>query len=282
MASIKVNEITLPEHYVRDQVKSSHVNDLLDVVASANGVKDWKELIGKKIDWPFDPIDIGKNLAPKPEPAKKGEKKPKGEKPKRWFPFEIIDGAHRWTVAKRLRLKDIDATTRTIDNPADRFMHQYRTNVSHGLRLDKDTRDNAVRIMVNVYKMGVKEVAKEAGIAMSSVSRIANSKQRKTEPRKKAARNPKKGQIIGSQPSTGNGVADGMTVEGFLERLQTLAGEFHRLQAPILSYLVTNISKDHYPDLKEFAGKVRAIAETLDDAMKPESQPKPETQPTAS
>ena len=274
MAQVKVNEIVLPEHYIREGIRGKHVNDLLDVVCLANGVTDHKELIGKKIDWPFPEIEIAKNLTPKPEKPKKkkGEKasKVKGAKTKKWFPFEIIDGGHRWTVAKRLKMKEISAVTKSIDEPGDRFLQQYRTNVGHGLRLDKDARDNAIRILSTVFKKSQKEIVQETGLDVSSISRIISSKQRKEGPRKKAKKRD-------TEPlaESGKSSIDGMTVAGFLERLQILTDEFPKLSASILAHLVTNVPKSKHDKLKDFAGKVRDIAAVMDDATKPENQAVP-------
>lgn len=286
MATVKINEITFPEHYVRGTVKSKHVQDLLDVVASHNGVGAWSDLIGKKtIQWPFPEIEIGKNLTPKPDKAKKGEKK--GKNNKKWFPFELIDGGHRLTVAKRLKLKEIDAITRNIDNPGARFLHQYKTNVGHGLRLDKDARDNAIRTLAKVFNVSQKELVKETGLDVSSVSRIINSRQRKDGPRAPATPRalpiPSTGADIDSTESSSRGnvnINEGMTVEGFIDRLQGLTKEFKRLQAPLLAFLVANTPKSKLPKLAEFAGLVREISETFDDATKAESQPTAPASPT--
>jgi len=282
MATIKISEIVLPEHYIRESIKSKYVQDLLDVVATHNGVTSWSELVGKKtIQWPFPEIEIGKNLTPKPEkkPKVKGEKT-KDVKAKKWFPFELIDGAHRLQVAKKLKKKEIDAITRNIDNPGARFLHQYKTNVGHGLRLDKDARDNAIRTAAKVFSFTQKQLVQETGLDVSSVSRIINSRQRKEGPRSKPRRNEP---IIDTLIDTAENIPSlkdtaepaSMTVEGFLDRLQGLVREFPKLQAPILSYLITNTPKSKFDKLKEFAGLIRSISNTFDDAIKPESQPAP-------
>ena len=65
MASIKITEIAMPEHYVRGKIISKNVTDLMNVVVAANGhlfsekdETDWRKLIGKKIKWPFQPCKI--------------------------------------------------------------------------------------------------------------------------------------------------------------------------------------------------------------------------------
>ena len=275
MALIKISDITLPEHYVRGTVKSKHVSDLLDVVATHNGVATWADLIGKKtIQWPFPEIDIGKNLTPKPEKVakKKGEKvtKPKGKK---WFPFELIDGAHRLAVAKRLKRKEIEAITRGIDDPGARYMHQYKTNVGHGLRLDKDARDNAIRTLAKVFNVSQKELVKETGLDVSSVSRIINARQRKEGPRAKPSRQGPTVTTIEAPTESTTTESGSMTVEGFIDRLQGIVREFPKLQAPLLAYLISHTPKSKLTKLNEFAGLVRAIGETFDDATKSESHP---------
>ena len=176
MPKIKINEIQLPEHYIRGSVENKNVKDLLNIVLTHNNVGDIGELKkDQEIVWPFPPIEIAKNLSKKPE-KEKGKKKSKGEK--KWFAYEILDGVTRWTVAKKLKLKEIDATVKGIDDPKDRFVHQYTTNVGHGLRLDKDARDNAIRLLSSVYKLTGKAIAKECGLDEGSVSRILKNKQR--------------------------------------------------------------------------------------------------------
>jgi len=285
MASVKISEITLPEHYVRGQIKSKHVQDLLDVVATHNGVAAWSDLVGKKtVQWPFPEIEIGKNLTPKPDKIKKEKgDKTKAPKLKKWFPFELIDGAHRLTVAKRLKMKEIDAITRGIDNAGARYLHQYKTNVGHGLRLDKDARDNAIRTLAKVFSISQKELVKETGLDVSSVSRIINSRQRKEGPRSapsKPRANVTYTATDAEAISTASPAPSGsMTVEGFIDRLQGITREFPKLQAAVLAFLVANTPKSKLPKLGEFAGLVRAIADTFDDATKPESQPAPATPP---
>jgi hypothetical protein len=295
---IKISEITLPEHYVRGATKKSHINDLLSVVAGANGVEEPEKLIGKKdIKWPFPPIEIGrtgdttyKDLEKLEEEivnikdAIKTEKKrdtPRQEnlsklgleldlnkqnlkvlKGKKSFPFELIDGAHRLAVARILKLEEIDGTIKNIEPGAERFLRQYNLNAGHGLRLDKDMRDNAIRILSTVYKIPQKAIVAETGLDVSSVSRIIANKQRTNAPRKKAEprkQKPEFNEKDFKQPETepeeknvkpaGNGkvtkaassnVNDGMSVTGFIDRLIILYDGFIPLRLQLINHWKSN------------------------------------------
>jgi len=78
MATVKISEIAMPEHYLRAKVKTSYINELLTDLALINGVKDWHELVQSKekkvkLEWPFPPIEVARNEKQVLPPAEKGD-----------------------------------------------------------------------------------------------------------------------------------------------------------------------------------------------------------------
>jgi hypothetical protein len=237
---VKLSDVTLPKHYIRGKaVISKQVDNLMAIVAGHNGVKpeEWKKLVGKKsIEWPFPALDIS--------PVKEDETKKEGTAPrskakkktlKKTFKYEINDGGHRFTVAKRLKMPAIEATIKNLKPGLDRYLEQYRTNL-HGLQLDKDQRDDFIRTCVQVFGAKQRQLAKDTGLDEASISRIIHEKQRIKGPRKKATKRER-------ETFTGNGADDTstippaeMSVAGFLERLQILMNEVPRLQTKLLEH----------------------------------------------
>lgn len=144
------------------------------------------------------------------------------------FPYEIIDGGHRWTVAKRLKISDIEAKIRDIPNHGERYLEQYKLNSAHGLRLDKDQRDNAIRTLVKEFKIPQNALIKETGLTTASISRIVADKQRTGLPKKKGGGRPRNNSQLGSSPP----ISD-MSPEGFVDRLNQIIIEFPRLEVSL-------------------------------------------------
>jgi hypothetical protein len=265
MPNVKIASIIMPEHYVRGKINGKNVSDLMDVVVKTHGhlfkdgkAPDWHELISKKLTWPFHtPIELAKNPTPTPGKAlKKSEAtlEGRGKKKGRVFkPFELIDGGHRLTVWRRLKQKEIPATIKDIKDPAERFKEQYETNSSHGLRLDKDQRDNYVRVAHTVYRKSLSILAKETGLHRNSIIRILAEKQRKKTPRQK------KGEF-----TTGQSLQSDMSVQGFIDRIQILTTAFPRLKDQIKAFLIENITTSGKSKLSSLVSQVRDIATTLE------------------
>ncbi len=260
MPGIKISSIAMPEHYVRGKINGKNVSDLMDVVVKTHGhlfkdgkATDWHELISKKLTWPFHtPIEIVKNPAPRKE--KKPDKTKKKEKA--FKPFELIDGGHRLTVWRRLKQKELPATIKDIKDPAERFREQYETNSSHGLRLDKDQRDNYVRVAHTIYKKSLSILAKETGLHRNSIIRILAEKQRKKGPRQK------RGEFDRVEV-----VASDMTVQGFLERLQTLTVVFPTMKDQITIFLTDNLTSSGRSKLVAFIAAIRLISSHLEKSL---------------
>jgi hypothetical protein len=252
----------MPEHYVRGKINGKNVSDLMDVVVKAHGSLfkegkpvDWHDLIGKKLSWPFHtPIEVARNMPEKGKPLKKSESAVEGKKKGKVFkPFELIDGGHRLTVWRRLKQKELPAIIKDIKDPGERFKEQYETNSSHGLRLDKDQRDDYVRVAHTVYKKSLSILAKETGLHRNSIIRILAEKQRKKEPRKK------RGEFSSAQT-----VQSDMSVQGFLERLQILTAALPKLKNEIKKFLMENFTRSTQSKLTVIVSQVREIAVTLE------------------
>jgi len=267
MALIKMSEIALPEHYVREKVVGKNLADLMDIIVKHNDglfqeqeSREPSKLKDKKLKWPFDSsILVAKLKEPEPaKPLKDGEKaetKKKG-KAKVWKKFEIIDGMHRFTLWRRLGQKEIEANVKVIDEPGERYLEQYRTNSNHGLRIDKDGRDNAVKVAHNVYKISLGALVKETGLSRASVTRICASKQRKEGPRKKAEKKTEAAKKAGSTFASPDAPALGMSVTGFIERLQLLLNEFPNIADELTKHLI-EIAKDNESVKKLYSFEAR-------------------------
>jgi len=220
--TMELSKITFPNVYVREQVKKSHWQELGAVVALANGVKDWRELISsekkfKKISWPFEPIVIAKLSSDEKEEIKEeleGEKKKETDKPV--VPtYEIVDGVHRFTLLQQLKQVETEVIVKALPDASERFLEAFKSSSSHGLRLSKDERDQAIKTMVKKLKMKVEHVARETGLHKASISRIANSKQRKTTPH--ASKGKKRGAKGAKGESASKGFID--SPQAFIERM---------------------------------------------------------------
>lgn len=77
----------------------------------------------------------------------------------------IIDGAHRWTVARRRGDPDIAVEWRDYDSDAERFEAAARLNSVHGLALSSHDR---LRVIEIGEHLGLKEVQIADALAMST------------------------------------------------------------------------------------------------------------------
>lgn len=306
MATIKIKEIDQPPHYLREKVKASYITELCDDLAAINGVKDWHELqprkekttgitkdgkpiiktVSPKIDWPFPPIEVARNEKQVLPPAGKDatsaatKKKLKAAK-KKYFPYELIDGSHRIAVARRIGMKEIPATIKSILDPAERFLEQYKSNGGpRGLRLDKADRDNAIRILSREYQFSQKKLVEETGLDQTSISRIISGKQRREGPRKAATKKDGATTPAGENkdpftttttPTKGQQAE--MTVNGFVERLQICCSEFPRLKSGLVTHLEGIQNEKGLSLLVERMIDILGVLTTIQDKKFPKTQP---------
>lgn len=193
-AQIKTTEVMLPRRneYVRGSVKR---DNLVRIAAAFTGSQ-----------WPdgLPAIEVRKLSKPEITALAKRGKKAKAYK------YAAVDGVHRVTIAlatlndkvrgrfnamlrergqeplpPRLKLLTIPANVVTM-SVAEAEVEQLRTNLSHGLLLDKKHRDEWVRHLIKNRKYDVGRLAKLLHLTERSVYRMAKGEQTKAGPRKKS------------------------------------------------------------------------------------------------
>ncbi len=145
--------------YIRKKTDEDYVQELVEVTKTTK-------------TWPFPPIILTH------------AKKAVGE-----AVYEIVDGFHRFAVAIEVKAKTIPAEV--IGRPADDgeiVALQMKYNLQHGMRLEKDDRDRAIKIMRDKYSMKLDSISRLTGLDLSSVSRISRNLQRKTKEQKAAGK----------------------------------------------------------------------------------------------
>ena len=241
--AMEIKKIGFPKVYVRDGVKPSQVEKLGELVAMANDVKSWKDLIpakgkpAKKIHWPFAPMIVAKLSETERETPETKEGEEKKEAPV----YEVVDGAHRLTLLEKLGQTETEVRIESLPDASDRFLEAFKSSSAHGLVLSKDERDSAIKTMVKKLGMKVEHVARETGLHKASISRIANSRQRKTTPH--ASKGKTKSQIKAAKAGKENGkgsanLAD--SPQAFIERLMIDAQEFKRVKESIVALFAKN------------------------------------------
>ena len=161
--TVKLKDVLIPKRrdYVRGTVDKKNLADLLIVA------KDPKHR-----GWPFrDPIILRKL----PKATKDGKL------------YGVLDGVHRCTVAKMVRMATVDADIRTLTDKEAAIV-QFTSNLTHGIRLNRKARNAWVKHMRFDLGMKLAEIAREVGMTETSVSRMARDKQTKEGPRKKSER----------------------------------------------------------------------------------------------
>lgn len=161
-AMLKVEELLFPKRteYVRGTVKKENVDRLRGM------------LTGK--DWPFPPILVRK--LDKPEKRKGRE-----------YYYKIVDGVTRTTVAMLEKRPVIPAVVEKMsDTESD--ITQLKTNLTHGMLVDRKHRDAWVRFLVKERKVKPSSLARELHMTERSIFRMARGTQTKVGPRKKAAK----------------------------------------------------------------------------------------------
>ena len=85
--------------------------------------------------------------------------------------YVVIDGYHRIEVAKRKKLTELEATSKTFNSENDVVEAAYRANLTHGLKSSAQTRSDYAYWLHKTYPdMDQKEIAKRAMITQPAVS----------------------------------------------------------------------------------------------------------------
>jgi ParB-like chromosome segregation protein Spo0J len=191
---IKVEDILIPKGnvYVRGKVNK----DNLERMSAA--------ITGK--DWPFPPIKL-RRLE---EPVKR-----KG----REYHLVVIDGVHRTITALNHKRTEIPSVIEKMSE-VEAEVEQLRTNLSHGLLVDKKHRDRWVRFLVKERKVKVSDLSKELHMTERSIFRMVKGGQTKEGPRKKSKRKSK-----ASAESKDTQTKVEWTPADYFKRLQAMAKE---------------------------------------------------------
>jgi ParB-like chromosome segregation protein Spo0J len=212
--TVLVADLLFPKRteYVRGSVKKENVERMRAAIT------------GK--DWPFPPIVVRK--LDKPEKRKGKE-----------YRLKIVDGVTRTTVALLEKRKDITATIEKMtDVEAD--ITQLRTNLTHGLLVDKKHRDAWVRYLITERKVKPATLAKELHLTERTIFRMKKGTATKEGPRKKMA---KRGKASGN----GNGASAEREMEwtaaDFYSQLHALAKSTKGHAEAITEYGKTNKDK---------------------------------------
>lgn len=190
--TVLVADLLFPKRteYVRGSVKKENVERMRAAIT------------GK--DWPFPPILIRR--LDKPEKRKGKE-----------YRLKIVDGVTRTTVAILEKRKDIPATIEKMTD-VESDITQLRTNLTHGLLVDKKHRDAWVRYLLTERKVKPATLAKELHLTERTIFRMKKGTATKVGPRKPATRK-------ATASGNGNGAAQesDWTAADFYSRLHALA-----------------------------------------------------------
>jgi hypothetical protein len=85
--------------------------------------------------------------------------------------YVVVDGYHRIEVAKRKKLTELEATSKTFNSENDVVEAAYQANLTHGLKSSAQTRSDYAYWLYKTYPgMEQKEIARRAMITQPAVS----------------------------------------------------------------------------------------------------------------
>ncbi len=97
--------------------------------------------------------------------------------------YLVIDGYHRWEVAKRRQLRTLKATCRAYHDENEVIEAAFRANLFHGLKATAETRgDYAYWLHITYPEMQQDDIARRVGITQGAVSKAIS--RRSNEARK--------------------------------------------------------------------------------------------------
>lgn len=86
--------------------------------------------------------------------------------------YLVIDGYHRWEVAKRKQLYTLKATCRAYHNENEIIEAAFRANLFHGMRASLETKgDYAYWLHLTYPEMQQNDIARRVGITQGAVSK---------------------------------------------------------------------------------------------------------------
>lgn len=161
MASVvrePISRFVFPRDYVRQRVSGPWVNELEETLRACQPRRPTKP--EHFTAWPFPPLDVRPIEG---TPAKNGKPAPTA--------LEIVAGRHRFLAAKHCGMEKIPCLIKPRSE-AEAFFDQLASDLRHGLKLDHEMRDAAIRTLVKKFRFSLRVVEKRTGLSASSVSRI--------------------------------------------------------------------------------------------------------------
>lgn len=185
---------------------------------NANYVKDLEAIALAEIKAGTPPVKVFSG-SPFPRivvralPLKEGDKRKDGTVLYEAQRYGIVQGNHRFRAADGLRRnfapkgnEEMEVELREYKSDAEALSDAIADNLSNGLHLNKDDRDDAIRVLHFELKVSQAELVKRFKMSKASISRICTKKQRKDGPRKKATKKAK---------GSGSAVKDAIKARGF-------------------------------------------------------------------
>ncbi len=92
--------------------------------------------------------------------------------------YILINGYHRWEIAKRLQLERIRATCEPFTNENDVIEAAFRANLHHGLKANSENKSDYVYWLHRAYpEMEQEEIARRAEVTQSTVSKAISRRE---------------------------------------------------------------------------------------------------------
>lgn len=174
----------------------------------------------------------------------------------------VIDGYHRWEAAKVRKDQTIKAVANTYQTENAVIMDAFTANFNHGLKASKETRsDYAVWLYFadTKNKLSMRDIAKEVGLNVSTVSRAIKKAESDTEEREEP-NGTSRAEIDASKKLV-------TALRKFYQEEHTLLGSFvgnsqrdekHRARA-IYNH-IASLPKESHPQILQ---ELRSLNETL-------------------
>src|SRR5512137_1166782 len=176
-----VEGLAVPKLYVRGRRKHDYVNQLAAVIKDAMPIDDRGhtvkgEVAQKSIEkwWPF--TDASKPVLVRRQTRVSKDAKTGAERAEEIM--TILDGNHRVEAAKVMGLSHVPAKVIECSD-REAALEQLSANVSHGLFLDRNSRNDYIKALLSDKELNIKQkdVALIVHLTPASVNRIISGKQ---------------------------------------------------------------------------------------------------------